>query len=90
MKYSQKRQAMKFLSYLTKLEVIETIGIARLLEVDLLIREDGSDIDSESTASITEKEYDVILSEILDAFIKCNKTKRKNILALMKAAVSEA
>ena len=89
MKNSQNKQVMKFLSYLTKLEVIEAVGLARLLDVDLLIREDGSDVDSESTATITEKEYDVILSEIIDAFVKCNKTKRKNILALLKVATSE-
>ena len=69
-----------------KLETIEAIGVARLLGVDLMTRKDISDPNNEKSATITEKEYDIILSEIVDAFINSNDTKRKNILAIMKTA----
>lgn len=69
-----------------KLETIEAIGVARLLGVDLMTRKDISDPNNEKGATITEKEYDIILSEIVDAFINSNNTKRKNILAIMKTA----
>lgn len=87
MKRSQDKQLLKFLTYLQKLEIIEAIGVARLLKVDLVVRKDDTDANGEEKPSIEEKEYDVILSEIIDAFIAAPKNKRKNILDIMKAAV---
>jgi hypothetical protein len=80
------RQVLKFLSYLRKLEVIEAIGLARMLNVDLLVVEDDVDPDHVNKASIKEKEYDIILSEMIDAFIKMKREKRKMFLKIMKEA----
>ena len=89
MKRSIEKQVLKFLGYLKELEVIEAVGLARFLHVDLLIREDDSDPDNHKTATITEKEYDIILSEMIDAFISSNREKRKMILELMENATSK-
>ena len=80
------KQVLKFLSYLRHLEVIEAIGIARILKVDLLIRNDSTDADEQEKASIQEKEYDIILSEMMDSFIKLKREERKMILEIMREA----
>ena len=78
------RQVLKFLSYLRKLEVIEAIGLARILKVDLLVVADGAEPNEQGKPSIQEKEYDIILSEMIDAFIKMKREQRKTILNIMK------
>ena len=80
------KQVLKFLSYLKHLEVIEAIGIARILKVDLLVRNDSTDADEQEKASIQEKEYDIILSEMMDSFIKLKREERKMILEIMREA----
>lgn len=80
------KQVLKFLSYLRHLEVIEAIGIARILKVDLLVRNDSTDADEQEKASIQEKEYDIILSEMMDSFIKLKREERKMILEIMREA----
>ena len=80
------KQLLKFLSYLRHLEVIEAIGIARILKVDLLVRNDSTDADEQEKASIQEKEYDIILSEMMDSFIKLKREERKMILEIMREA----
>ena len=80
------RQVLKFLSYLRRLEVIEAIGLARILKVDLLVVADGTDSNEQEKPSIQEKEYDIILSEMIDAFIKMKREQRKTILNIMKEA----
>lgn len=89
MKRSVEKQVLKFLGYLKELEVIEAVGLARFLQVDLVVREDNSDPDTQKTATITEKEYDIILSEMIDAFVSSTREKRKMILELMKNATSK-
>lgn len=83
------KQVLKFLSYLRYLEVIEAIGIARILKVELLVRDDNADADSQEKATIQEKEYDIILSEMLDSFIKLSREERKMILKIMKEATEK-
>jgi len=87
MKRSKDREVLKFLKYLTQLEVIEAVGIARLLGVELVTREDGTDADGQEKATITEKDYDIILSELVDAFVSTSKSKRKFILSVMEPIV---
>ena len=80
------KQVLKFLSYLRHLEVIEAIGIARILKVDLLVRNDTADANEQEKPSIQEKEYDIILSEMMDSFIKLKREERKMILEIMEEA----
>lgn len=117
LKRSNKKEVEKFLSYVTKLEMIETIGIARLLGVELMAivqekeereekkeREDSSVKASEDSnmdkAAINSptlvrnqqnneqefKDFDILLSEMLDSFIAAPQQKRKWILQMMKDA----
>ena len=114
---SNKKEVEKFLSYITKLEMIETIGIARLLGVELMAvvyekeereekneREDSSvkapeDPNTDEAAINSPalvrnqqnneqefKEFDILLSEMLDSFIAAPQQKRKWILQMMKDA----
>lgn len=80
------KQVLKFLSYLRHLEVIEAIGIARILKVDLLVRNDSADANEQEKPSIQEKEYDIILSEMMDSFIKLKREERNMILEIMREA----
>lgn len=117
LKRSDKKEVEKFLSYVTKLEMIETIGIARLLGVELMAivqekekreekkeREDSSvkapeDPNTDEAAINLPalvrnqqnneqefKEFDILLSEMLDSFIATPQQKRKWILQMMKDA----
>lgn len=117
LKRSNKKEVEKFLSYVTKLEMIETVGIARLLGVELMTivqekeereekkeREDSSVKASEDSnmdeAAINSptlvrnqqnneqefKDFDILLSEMLDSFIAAPQQKRKWILQMMKDA----
>ena len=116
LKRSNNKEIEKFLSYVTKLEMIETIGIARLLGVELMAiaqekeekeekeRENSStevpeDSNTDETATNLPalvrnqqndkqefKEFDILLSEMLDSFIAAPQQKRKWILQMMKDA----
>ena len=116
LKRSNNKEVEKFLSYVTKLEMIETIGIARLLGVELMAiaqekeekeekeRENSSmevpeDSNTDETATNQPtlvrnqqndqqefKEFDILLSEMLDSFIAAPRQKRKWILQMMKDA----
>lgn len=118
LKRSNNKEVEKFLSYVTKLEMIETIGIARLLGVELMAiaqekeekeekkeRENSSieapeDSNTDETATNQPtlvrkqqndkqefKEFDILLSEMLDSFIAAPQQKRKWILQMMKDAI---
>lgn len=116
LKRSNNKEVEKFLSYVTKLEMIETIGIARLLGVELMAiaqekeekeekeRENSSmEVPEDSNTNETTtnqpalvrnqqndkqefKEFDILLSEMLDSFIAAPQQKRKWILQMMKDA----
>lgn len=116
LKRSSNKEVEKFLSYVTKLEMIETIGIARLLGVELMAiaqekeekeekeRENSSmevpeDSNTDETATNQPalvrnqqndkqefKEFDILLSEMLNSFIAAPQQKRKWILQMMKDA----
>lgn len=117
LKRSNNKEVEKFLSYVTKLEMIETIGIARLLGVELMAiaqekeekkekkKRENSSIEAPEDSNTDEtatnlpalvrnqqndkqefKEFDILLSEMLDSFIAAPKQKRKWILQMMKDA----
>lgn len=117
LKRSNKKEVEKFLSYVPKLEMIETIGIARLLGVELMAiaqekeekeeekERENSSIEAPEDSNTDEsainspalirnqqnnkqefKEFDILLSEMLDSFIAAPQQKRKWILQMMKDA----
>lgn len=116
LKRSNNKEVEKFLSYVTKLEMIETIGIARLLGVELMAiaqekeekkekERENSSIEAPEDSNTDEaatnqpalvrnqqndkqefKEFDILLSEMLNSFIAAPQQKRKWILQMMKDA----
>ena len=54
-----------------------------------MVRDDNADADSQEKPTIQEKEYDIILSEMLDSFIKLSREERKMILRIMKEATEK-
>jgi hypothetical protein len=74
MKKKEQKQVLSFLKYLKKLEVIETIGVARLLGVQVM------------NSDNTERNGDEILFDICEAFNKVNSNMRKELLKVLKEA----
>ena len=81
MKRKKKDKVLYFLSMLKELEIIEAIGVARLLKVDLLTIDCNLKVEK-----MKEKEYDVLLSEMIDAFVQLGEKEQKFILTVMKNA----
>lgn len=81
MKRKKKDKVLYFLSMLKELEIIEAIGVARLLKVDLLTIDCNLEVEK-----MKEKEYDVLLSEMIDAFVQLGEKEQKFILTVMKNA----
>ena len=88
-KRSNDKRVLQFLKLLKKLEVIEAIGVARLLQVPLVIYLDDEESGSEISSKVVERDYDSILADLIDAFAVETKSKQKFILNLMKAAVED-
>lgn len=66
----------EFLRNLAKLEVQEFLGVMRILKVKPL-REDGE----------TFKDFSEIFEEVLQAYSSANRTRRRELLEVVKAAV---
>ena len=87
MKKIKEKHMAKFLEYLQVLEPVETLGVARLLGVDLSLRKEGTDPIELPGASIQEEDYYLFLSEMIDKFVQTTEEKRKFLLKIMKAAI---
>lgn len=72
----KKKQTLKFLSYLQKLNSYEILGIARLLKVD-------------SAFDLNNKELmlEMVVKDIIEAFGEASYGDRKFIIDVMRAAV---
>ena len=88
-KRSNDKRVLQFLKLLKKLEVIEAIGIARLLQVPLVIYLDDEESGPEISSKVVERDYDSILADLIDAFAVETKSKQKFILNLMKTAIED-
>lgn len=88
-KRSNDKRVLQFLKLLKKLEVIEAVGIARLLQVPLVIYLDDEESGSEISSKVVERDYDSILADLIDAFAVETKSKQKFILNLMRMAIED-
>ncbi len=88
-KRSNDKRILQFLKLLKKLEIIEAMGIARLLQVPLVIYLDDEESGSEISSKVVERDYDSILADLIDAFAVETKSKQKFILNLMRMAVED-
>ena len=73
------REFQNFISYVSKLEAMEFMGLVRMLNVDIFKN------DKEKTP----RSFEEIFSEIMDKFIQASPMQRKNIMKILKAAVQK-
>lgn len=66
----------KFIDLIVKLEPIEFMGLARVLGVKL--NEDDKP-----------RDFEPVFAEVLERFSKCNRTRRHELLKLVKTAIKE-
>lgn len=74
----------KFFDYIPKLNAVEFTGLARLLKVQLL---DEVNPTAEQTKDrYAPRSFTDVLNDMLNAFEKCDRKRRKEIIKLLKAA----
>lgn len=66
----------KFILEISKLESIEFLGLTKIFNIDLF----------EENEEKTPREFEIILSEILDKYISLSRTQRRTIMKLIKSA----
>ncbi len=93
LKRTQNKRVLKFLNYLKKLQTIEAMGVAGLLQVPLVYFDEESEESQESgpakSSNVVERDQDSILADMIDAFVNESSSKQKFILDIMKAATME-
>jgi hypothetical protein len=70
------KEFLQFINLVAKLDHIEFFGIAQILTVPLVVKEEGND-------KPKERDFEEIFSDILDKFIELPKKKRKDIVKLL-------
>ena len=70
------QEFLHFINLIAKLDHIEFFGIAQILTVPLVVKEDDSE-------KAKEREFEEIFSDVLDKFIELPKKKRKDIVKLL-------
>ena len=72
----------KFIRYLAKTTPEEFLGIAKLMGIDIVSEES----DAEKHV-LKFKEPDLLLEEVLDKFLELNRTRRKNLMKILRKTV---
>ena len=67
----------KFITLLVNLQPVEFMGLARVLKVRLYTNEEERE----------PREFEDVFAEVLERFSKCNRTRRREIIRLIKAAL---
>lgn len=70
------QEFLQFINLIAKLDHIEFFGIAQILTVPLVIKEDDSE-------KAKEREFEEIFSDVLDKFIELPKKRRKELIKLL-------
>ena len=65
----------KFMMEVSKLEAIEFMGLTKIFNVSLFEGEDNKP-----------RNFETVLSEILDKYISLSRTQRRNIMKIIKSA----
>ena len=65
----------KFMMEVSKLEAIEFMGLTKIFNVSLFEGEDNKP-----------RDFETVLSEILDKYISLSRTQRRNIMKIIKSA----
>ena len=78
MKNNKKELNREFMMELTKLEITEFIGVARLLNVKVL-KEDNE----------TDRNFVDVFSDVVDSYDKLGKSARRNLMKIVKSATKK-
>ena len=65
----------KFMMEVSKLEAIEFMGLTKIFNVSLFEGEDNKP-----------RNFETVLSEILDKYISLSRTQRRNVMKIIKSA----
>ena len=78
MKNNKKELNRNFMTELTKLEITEFIGVARLLNVKIL-KEDNE----------TARNFVDVFSDVVDSYDKLGRSARRNLMKIVKSATKK-
>ena len=81
------KQNSKLLELITKLEVTEFIGLARILKVKLV--EEINPGAAEPSERYTARDFTDVLNDVLYNFEHSERARRREILQLLKAAANK-
>ena len=81
------KQIDKLLQYISKLQVEEYIGLAKLLKVSLV--EETNPNAEKVEERYTARDFNDVFKDTLDAFNAAPRARRREILRLLKAATSK-
>ena len=87
--YAKQEEVLRFLGYIKQMEIIDAIGVMRMLNIELVETDESQPADENQQPSITAKEGNIILSELIDTFVTTAPNRRKNLLKIMKEAVGK-
>ena len=74
----------KLFNYIPKLDVVEFTGLARVLKVQLL--EEVDPAAEQVKDRYAPRAFSDVLNDMLTAFEKCDRKRKKEIISLVKAA----
>ena len=75
-KHPSEKELEKFIIQLSKLNPIEFMGISKIFNIELYEDEDKK----------KPRKFEIILSEILDKYVRLTPRRRKNMMNLVKSA----
>lgn len=75
-KNPSEKEFQLFLKAISQLEAIEFMGLVRIFNVDIFKNDEQK----------TPKNFEEILSEVIDCFVAASPLQRKNVMKILKAA----
>ena len=75
-KHPSEKNLEKFMLEISKLEPIEFLGLTKIFNIDLF----------DDKEEKNPREFEIILSEILDKYISLSRKQRRTIMKLIKSA----
>lgn len=73
------KQLLNFLNQITKLSQVEFIGLARMLNIPLV----------QDNEEKTPREFEYIMSDLIDKYITLSKTQQKNLKKILHKAIKD-
>lgn len=74
--HPSEKNLIKFVKEISKLEPIEFMGLAKILNIELV----------ENNEKKTPRTFETVMSEIIDKYIKLSRTQRRSVMKIVKNA----